>query len=314
MKISRVITVTLNPSIDRVLCETAVDNAGIRTKLTNEVAGGKGNNVARILTRLKVPVVAVTCAGGWNGSRLIDLLADEGLSLHIINTPNPVRFHTTLLRTGSEPCYVHEAGAGYWAPVLAELISMLREIHRDGDLVLLAGSPPSDSPETFYRDLLDQLPAGPVGIDVGPTYLRQCMVHRPYFVKVNQFELLEASVKATGIGDGPDVLDAIRWAASFTQIGAVATLGAQGAIGILDGQSLKVETLGEPARGIVSALGAGDAFMAGFVWGLVEGDTMRGCLSRAEAVAVESLTWQSAGVIDSSHVNLRAVRVSSVIG
>ena len=62
---------------------------------------------------------------------------------------------------------------------------------------------------------------------------------------------------------------------------------------------------------VVSSLGAGDAFMAGLLWGIYRGDSKAECMARAAAVAAESIRWPIAGRIAPSHVQVENVKVSS---
>ncbi len=299
----RVVCVTLNPSIDRTLCRVDADEAGWRVRLEHETAGGKGNNVARILRVLNVPTLAIVCAGGQGAKQITELLARDDVPVHLVPAPHNVRFHTTILRKRGRPLFVHEAGSPWWDDLYPDISRALATVYRAGDVVVVGGSPPPASPVTLVRDLIRYLGTTPTIVDAGPQYLIPALGANPYLVKVNDDELR----RAWNMPEAP-IAELLEKTAPSCIVGAVATMGKDGARAIWEEAFIQVQPL--RVNEIASTLGAGDAFMAGLLWGLYRGETGAACLARASAVAAESIRWPTAGSIDPGRVNLDAIGVS----
>jgi 1-phosphofructokinase/tagatose 6-phosphate kinase len=75
-----IITVTLNPGLDRTL-EVPSFTPGRRHRSVDQraIPGGKGVNVARALMQLGQPVIATGIIGGATGTRIVEALTDESI-------------------------------------------------------------------------------------------------------------------------------------------------------------------------------------------------------------------------------------------
>src|SRR3954453_14182234 len=75
---SMILCVTLNPCLDKTLTVPAwKPGDSVRGKAVREGVGGKGNNVARALTRLGREARPVTFLGGPEGDHCQDLLRGD---------------------------------------------------------------------------------------------------------------------------------------------------------------------------------------------------------------------------------------------
>ena len=93
-----ILTVTLNAAIDRTL---AVPNfqLGRRHRAVEQtaIAGGKGVNVARALRTLGRPVLATGVMGGGMGTRIVELLEDEGIPSDFVRVRDESRMSTAVI-------------------------------------------------------------------------------------------------------------------------------------------------------------------------------------------------------------------------
>ena len=103
--------------------------------------------------------------------------------------------------------------------------------------------------------------------------------------------LLPNAVEATALGRADDPILAARGLGART---VAVKLGAEGAIGI--GPSGEVVHVGAPVVEAIDAIGAGDAFDAGFIAGLLDGRDLEGCLRLA--VASGALSTRAIGGVD----------------
>ena len=90
-----ILTVTLHPAIDKVLRVPALrPNEIARCTIEMVHGGGKGNNVARALTRLGVPVIASGYQGGHTGAFITEHLESEGIRTDFVICQQPTRTST----------------------------------------------------------------------------------------------------------------------------------------------------------------------------------------------------------------------------
>ena len=84
---TKVFTLTLNPSLDRFLTiDKMIPKKTIRAKLAGENLGGKGLNVSRVLSKLRVESKMITILGGHNGVELKQIIQAEKLDCDIIQS------------------------------------------------------------------------------------------------------------------------------------------------------------------------------------------------------------------------------------
>src|SRR3954453_10894802 len=99
-----ILCVTLNPCLDKTLAVPSWrPGDSVRGTAVREVVGGKGNNVARALTRLGRAARPVSFFGGPIGARCEELLRrDDGLDPLVTPTEAPTRIILTV-RTDGQP-------------------------------------------------------------------------------------------------------------------------------------------------------------------------------------------------------------------
>lgn len=90
-----ILTLTLNPCLDRTLRVEEHGSAPLRTQIQT---GGKGVNVARVLHNLGVSAVAACPAGGESGDRFLALAKEEGIAAHPVPVQAPTRVIDTYAR------------------------------------------------------------------------------------------------------------------------------------------------------------------------------------------------------------------------
>src|ERR1044072_1448373 len=93
-----ILTVTLNPAIDKTL---AVPNFQIgrrhRSAEQRTMPGGKGGNVARTLRALAQPVIATVLAVGATGTRIIEQLTQEAILCDFVRISQESRTSTAVI-------------------------------------------------------------------------------------------------------------------------------------------------------------------------------------------------------------------------
>jgi 1-phosphofructokinase len=203
----------------------------------------------------------------------------------------PVTGHTrsnvSLVEPDGEVTKINEPGGKLCQDDLERIVKAVLDAtsssSASADWVVASGSLPPGVADTFYRDLGVRLTERGIRfvVDSSGPALTAALSSAPALVKPNREELAES------VGFGIDTLaDAVRAAEVLRDKGAqtvLASLGADGAV-LVDGQGVRY---GEsPVDRGRSAVGAGDAMLAGYLAGGVTG---------VDAL-VEALSWGAAAV------------------
>lgn len=101
-----ILTLTLHPSLDKVLQVGPLDpGQSLRGRVVRIYAGGKGNNVARLLVRFGVPVLAAGFQGGHTGRWAEMLMQAEGIPSLFVSCRSETRWAILVVPNGSGRAY-----------------------------------------------------------------------------------------------------------------------------------------------------------------------------------------------------------------
>lgn len=279
-----IVTLTLNPSLDRTLeVDALARGVVLRAASAHLDPGGKGVNVARALLANGVGARAVMPCGGAEGEQLAVLLAEEQVPAVTVPIAARTRSNITLVEADGTVTKVNEPGAPLTVAEFHAVAAAVLSCATTADWVVLCGSLPPEVPVEVYAGFTAQLAAAGirVAVDTSGPALLSAVAAGPDLVKPNRDELAEAV--GAPLHDLPDVIDAAR---SLRALGAGAVLASLGADGALlvddDGVLLARGTAVEPR----STVGAGDALLAGFLAGG----------ARGEKALIEAVAWGGAAV------------------
>ncbi len=275
----RIVCVTPNVSVDRTFVVPLLLPAAVhRTGCTRAAAGGKGLNVARSLAVLGQRPLVVGMIGGHVGGHVAALAREEGIDARWTGIRGETRTCVVIVsRETGTATVVNEAGpavsAGEWS---AFERAVLEEAGR-ARAVCLCGSLPPGVPAERYGALVASLrarrgagPAGPEGapvfVDAHGDALASAVAARPTAVKVNAEEAAALLRRRIVTLDDTVAAAAELGAAGIPQV--VITLGGSGAVLAHPGGVFRAQP---PDVDAVSAVGSGDAFLAGYVAAQVEG-------------------------------------------
>jgi 1-phosphofructokinase/tagatose 6-phosphate kinase len=300
-----ILTVTLNAAIDRTL---AVPNfhVGRRHRAVEQtaVAGGKGVNVARALKALGRPVLATGTAGGGTGQRIVDLLDEEGITNDFVRIQEESRMSTAVIDpTDGVTTEVNERGPALSNAERERVVERILYLAQGAQIVALCGSLPRGVPVELYGQLIEELRRLGVTtlLDTEAEPLRVGTRSGPDLVTPNLIEAEE--LVGHEFADDEDRLNGVREIVALGARDAIITYesGCVALLGVDSAERVGYRVSVEP-REPLSAIGAGDAFLAGYVAGLYEGRRAEDCLRFATACGAESVRHVGAGVIDPREV------------
>ena len=281
-----IITVTLNPSLDRTIeLDSLAQGSVQRVTAARLDPGGKGVNVARALLANGVPTRAVVPVAGIEGDQLVSLLEHEGVDVVVVPVLGHTRSNITIAEADGTVTKLNEPGASLGADDLEALARKVLAAAAPDSWVVLCGSLPPGLRAEAYATLTHRFVAASLRVVVdtsGPAF-RAAVAVRPELVKPNAEELAEAVGRP--LRSRSEVIAAARELQGLGAQAVLVSLGAVGAILVDEAVVVGESPVDEPR----STVGAGDAFLAGFLAGRYHG------ASRREAFA-EALAWGAAAV------------------
>lgn len=306
-------TLTLNPALDLAFTvdEIRYDQL-LRAKQVRTDCGGKGFNISRALTQWGVRNTALGLVGGRTGERLADELALLGVDTDLTWIKGETRTNVAIVTTtAGRYIKVNQPGPDVSTLEMGRLVEKVRSLVNAGDLWAISGSLPPGAAADSYAAIIQAVHAsgGKTLMDAdGDTLVQACRA-QPYLVKPNA---LEASQVAGVRVDSPrDVRSAAQYFHDWGVQHVLVTLGEQGAV-LSDGAHLWWAK--PPDVAISSPIGAGDATLAGYVWGMSQGSAVDEALRLSVASGTASASLPGTAVADRELVEeiARAVTVQEL--
>lgn len=264
MNSSTIVTVTLNPAIDKSTTTDLIQPEAKQrcTDVLNEPGGG-GINVSKALKKLKASSIALFPAGGHNGEMLKGLLTQEGIQFHSINSSVETRENWVVLESETNSQFRFTfPGRSIEQQVVKDLIEDI--LHFSPEYVVASGSLPPGLPDYFYGLIVKM--ANSVGakciVDTSGPALQALKGKHAFLIKPNIGELCKM-LNITRL-ENNEVPDAAQQAVrdGFATLIAV-SMGPDGAW-LVTGE--KRYFAAAPPVKKKSTVGAGDSMVAGITY------------------------------------------------
>lgn len=317
-----IITFTANPSIDATMSIDALEAGGVlRVSESRREAGGKGINVSNAVLKAGHSTIAIAPVG--DSDPFITLVAADGIPLHSVPVPDPVRTNTTVTETDGRTTKFNESGARLNETSVRGLEAELVETARatGARAAVLAGSLPPGAPADWYATLVRALrEVGNdllIAVDTSDEPLkqlgRQLEGGAPDVVKPNAFELgqlagldgVELERQAdrgnldTVVAAGRELVD--------KGIGEVlVTLGGAGACLVTADGAWHAST---PPAKVSSTVGAGDSSLAGYMLARLDGQDFPNALRNAVAYGTAAAAKPGTGIPSPDDIDLARTTV-----
>ena len=295
---SRLVCVAPNPAIDRIYDVGGLTAGAIhRPSRATMVAGGKGLNVARAAHHLGGDAVAVALLRGHAGRWIAERLDEAGVPFRAAWAPGETRTCISIHDPATDGLTeIYDSGEPVPADAWHELEGIVeRELAAGAELMTVSGGiPPGVDDLAFRRLSLAARTAGARAlVDVYGPGLVGVLAARPWLVKVNATEA--AVVTGRAVADAADALEAARAIRRNGSEVVIVTLGRAGAVVVTADAAWRV---GEaPAAGRY-AVGSGDAFLAGFAVGLLEGASLLDAVRLGAGAGVANAQDPGQGELD----------------
>lgn len=267
---TRIVTVTLNPTIDT---SCSVDRVTPEKKLRCSQPrfdpGGGGLNVARAIQRLGGQATAFWSCGGPLGQFLAKLLDDEGVTHRPINISGMTRENLIVFENAGQTQYRFcMPGPQISRNELDLFLRELQDLDPATGYLVLSGSLPSGVDEDLYAQFARAVPnTCRVVLDTSGHALQRGMEGPVYLIKPNLQEL--GTAVGQEVESDSEIVAASRQLIQQGKAQVVVTsLGSGGGVLVTADH---FESVRAPTVRVRTKVGAGDCMVAGLVLSLTRG-------------------------------------------
>lgn len=288
---------SLSPAIDKVYFIDNFHNGGLyRVENPQISAGGKGINVARVLSLLgEKPYISGFKAGN-TGNWISSQIQKLGIETSFIELEGESRTNINIIDREREiETEVLERGPIVSQQKYLEFMQNFVKTLANTDILVCSGGLPLGISEDFYAQLIKL--ANEKGIktllDAGGKILEIGIESVPFLVKPNKREL--STLVNSELKSIDDVISACEIFINKGTSAVAVSLGADGAVLVTRNSIYKVET---PNIMYKNAIGSGDSMVAGIVAGIYNGMSMNDSFLQGVACGVSNAEFEEIGMID----------------
>ncbi|MFN4316063.1 MAG: 1-phosphofructokinase family hexose kinase [Chitinophagaceae bacterium] len=269
-----IFTITLNPAIDK---STSVEGLGpdkkMRCSAPHFEPGGGGVNVSRALRRLGMSSTAIYFAGGHSGRFYRQLLDQQQIQSHELPIKDHTRENLIVLDTLDNKQYRFgmpgpTVQPGEWQALIAAFSE-----YEGPDFLVCSGSLPPGLPVDCYAELgnLAREKGARFVLDTSGEALKAGLVPGTFLIKPNIGELSRLAGKKW-IEDSELQQTATRVLTDYEIQAMVVSRGKAGAVLVTSSDYFEIKP---PSVEKKSTVGAGDSMVAGIIYVLQSGGSMR---------------------------------------
>lgn len=295
-----ILAVTMNPSVD--ICyplDTLKLNDVNRVGTARKTAGGKGLNVARVISLMEKDVLATGVLGGTLGRYIVQELKRTNIRNDFLTIEKETRNCIAILHDGMQTELL-EAGPELSDEEGTAFLEKFKGLLVDCSIVTISGSLPKGLPTDFYSKMagICRGEGIPAILDTSGEPLKQALLReeKPFAIKPNLTELaqltggkVENDIHALKKALSDKLFEGIEW--------VVVTLGSEGAFVKREGTFYRVAI---PKVEAVNPVGSGDATVAGLAVGLSLHQPVEAVLKTALAAGILNAMEAETGHIDYS--------------
>lgn len=306
--------IAAQPTLDRtVIIENFNSGETYRLESVTRLPSGKANNVARCLHFLGFPINVIALLGGFIGQWIFKELSALGIQVSPIWVKGENRIAYSIYDPSDKK--LTQLIENYDGPisdkdwdVLKDLV--IRYLHKSSCFIL-SGRASTGFPDTGYQELIQIANdhSIPTYLDCYGTLLGNALKSKPTVIKINSHEaenLLDCEILSAR--------QCHQAAIKLLEFGVkkvVITRGEKGAVAVDHNESwLAVPPILEGVN-----VGSGDAFMAGFIFGIENNFTFKDSLRYGVAAGSANVLIPGAGLFNKTEmmkiknqVKIRSIR------
>lgn len=305
----RIVTVTPNPAIDRVLiAEHFAVGEHVRAKRIGWYPGGKGINVSRVLAMLGTRSVATGFVGREELGTFEEYLERVGgrrIVMQLLMVRGRTRENTTIMDPVMDTeTHIRDEGFAVQLEDVRRLTSKVGMLAREGTVIVIAGSLPPGVRNGDLRTMMHLCVehGAHLVVDTSETALAALRGEPMWLLKLNCRELSDLTRMPTETE--AQVIAAAR-SLNVAHGGVIehvaATRGAAGAVLVTPKETLVARVFVHPGR-IANTVGCGDSLLAGMLHSWNGGQSWESALRMGVATATANATSRTPGTIDRTEI------------
>ena len=287
----KIVTLTLSAAYDmHCYAEKIEVNHENLASISEIDAGGKGVNISRALRCFDMDSISVVVLGDENGDDFAKKLEKENISLQKIAIRGRIRENITIHTADGKETRISFTGGKTPSDLLEQVEKITDEICDNDTVLTFTGRVPEGVSMPDVKAYLGRLVSRGVSliVDSRSFTLPDIIEVKPFLIKPNEEEIVHYMKR-----DISDTKSASLAAEELRQKGiknVMISLGARGAViaspeGVFSTEAPKVDA--------ISTIGAGDSSIAGFLYAIAKGESVKSALETA--VAFGSAACMTAG-------------------
>ena len=260
------IILNANPSFDRTIMMDKIPNYGvIRGKKVYKFPNGKGMNVARTLENIGYEkYICLNIFGRGVGEIIRNLGKSEGIKLETFWVKDESRVNTILVDRMGRTLVINEPGPILKKDEIDEFKRWFRKKlndFQDGeDYLVISGSFPRGFERKDFIDILSTAKKlrYKVIVDISGEFLREALDQNVWLVKVSRNEIFKVS------GEN-DIVNIMK---NHKLQNIIVTDGIEGSDAFFMGSRMRAYPIEKEEK---YAVGSGDAYLGGLIYGIAKG-------------------------------------------
>ncbi|WP_306120262.1 MULTISPECIES: hexose kinase [unclassified Roseitalea] len=295
-----ILTITLNPAVD---IATEVDEVIADSKLRcgppQFDPGGGGVNVARAVGKLGGTACALIALAGATGDMLASMLETDGVDMRRIPVDGQTRQSFTARETSTGRLYRFVTPGPPWRDEdTTTLNRMLAETLDQDAFVVISGSFPPGADHKLVPQIVETVGArgGHVVVDTSGPVLH-ALAGEPtglHTLRMDREEAIATSGRA--LDTGADFADfGQTLIAAGVAENVVMGMGPRGSVGVSAGARFMTA---RPVLDPISAVGAGDSFVAAMTLAMARGADLEAALAQGTAAAASAVMTPGTALCD----------------
>ena len=288
-----VLTVTLNPAIDKILILDSFELHKLHRLQEGEgslvSAGGKGVNIAHMLKKLGHEVIASGFAGGHAGHLLCDAIREAGITTNFIFCPGSTRTNITILdRQKGQLTMINDFGQNISEEDVRFFLDNYEKLISRVELIVIAGSIPAGVSDDILVEMIEiaHRRGVRVVVNTSPEKMELLIKNSPFVINPDMRSKHQLFGKdLDGVEQFLEAGRAILKDAHQTHY-VIFTHRIENVVAVTQEKGYIIRPLGLK---IVNMLGYGDAWLSGFIHACLLGKKEQEIFRFASAVGLTNV-------------------------
>jgi 1-phosphofructokinase len=286
-----IITVTLNPALDKTLVIDELKEGKLNIVNDERLdAGTKGVNVSRVLKELGGDSLAILLTGGQSGRTLLSFVESYGVKYEAINIQGDTRTNIKIFDDSKKVITeINSKGPVINVDEIDMLTKCITTNIKYNDTIVFSGSAPRGVGNNIYKTLIKvskDLGANTI-LDADGELLLMGIEMKPFLIKPNIHELEKAfKVK---ISSNKEIISLSKEIISKGVKNIYISMGGDGSIFVNEDAAYFIEPLKIKVK---STVGAGDSMLAGMIYALSNGYDIEKALKLSSACAAATVSLE----------------------